>query len=183
MLHTLVVRPTIMYGELDPWYVVSGLRAAHRRGGILLPVGDGTARMQVSYAGNVAWAHLCAHLCTPVHLCMPLASATFPARRVSSSIRLGVPVHLDTPVQMIGTNSYAPCKPVFLGSPVHFAHLQNVHILACAPCTPVFLGTPVCNYLTCVSCTPTFLGIMCTLTHLFPMHVHVLSSFVHLTYP
>jgi len=48
-----------MYGELDPWYVVSGLQAAHRHGGILLPVGDGRARMQVSYAGNVAWAHLC----------------------------------------------------------------------------------------------------------------------------
>jgi len=67
VLHTLVLRPTVMYGELDPWYVVSGLRAAQRHGGILLPVGDGTARMQVSYAGNVAWAHLCAaetYLCT-----------------------------------------------------------------------------------------------------------------------
>ena len=77
VLHTLVLRPTVMYGELDPWYVVSGLQAAHSNGGILLPVGDGRARMQVSYAGNVAWAHLCflvplnklAHLDTPVHFC------------------------------------------------------------------------------------------------------------------
>ena len=45
--------------ESDPWYVVSGLRAAHRHGGILVPVGNGEARMQVSYAGNVAWARLC----------------------------------------------------------------------------------------------------------------------------
>ena len=65
VLHTLVLRPTVMYGELDPWFVVSGLQAAHRSGGILLPVGDGRARMQVSYVGNVSWAHLC----TLVHLC------------------------------------------------------------------------------------------------------------------
>jgi len=58
VLRTLVLRPTVIYGELDPWYVVSGLRAAHHHGGILLPVGNGEARMQVSYAGNVAWAHL-----------------------------------------------------------------------------------------------------------------------------
>jgi len=67
VLHTLVLRPTIMYGELDPWFVVSGLRTAKRGGGILLPVGNGKARMQVSYAGNVAWAHPC----TPVNILMP----------------------------------------------------------------------------------------------------------------
>ena len=81
MLHTLVLRPTVMYGELDPWYVVAGLRSARRHGGILLPVGNGRALMQVSYAGNVAWAHLCAHPGTPLYICAT-AAQDFPAQQL-----------------------------------------------------------------------------------------------------
>ena len=101
VLHTLVLRPTIMYGELDPWYVVSGLRAARRRGGILLPVGDGRARLQVSYAGNVAWAHLCAllyyaHLCTPVHLYILFSWAQVISQHGEYSLVVLIFAHLFT---------------------------------------------------------------------------------------
>ena len=51
-----------MYGEFDPWYVISALKSAggSRQNGTLTRVGDGTARLQTAYVGNVAWAHLCA---------------------------------------------------------------------------------------------------------------------------
>jgi len=50
-----------MYGEYDPWYVVSALRSARQsQDGSLVRVGDGSARIQTAYVGNVAWAHLCA---------------------------------------------------------------------------------------------------------------------------
>jgi nucleoside-diphosphate-sugar epimerase len=61
VLHTLSLRPPVMYGEHDPWYVVSALRAARdRQDGSLIRIGDGSARLQTAYVGNVAWAHLCA---------------------------------------------------------------------------------------------------------------------------
>lgn len=61
MLHTLSLRPPVMYGEFDPWYVVSALKSAARRpDGSLVSVGDGSARLQTAYVGNVAWAHVCA---------------------------------------------------------------------------------------------------------------------------
>ena len=63
---------------------MSGLRAAQRRGGILVPVGDGRARMQVSYAGNVAWAHLCAVRCLAV----------------DPPVDLPVDIHVDLPVDL-----------------------------------------------------------------------------------
>jgi nucleoside-diphosphate-sugar epimerase len=60
-LHTVVLRPPVMYGEYDPWYVIAGLRTAHSRDDKTLHrVGDGTGRLQTAYVGNVAWAHLCA---------------------------------------------------------------------------------------------------------------------------
>jgi nucleoside-diphosphate-sugar epimerase len=55
-----------MYGELDPYYVTSGLRSAHQQGGTLPRVGNGRALFQQAYAGNVAWAHvLAAHRLSP----------------------------------------------------------------------------------------------------------------------
>lgn len=59
-LHTVCLRPNVMYGEGDPYYVINGLKAAKSNGGILTPVGDGSAKFQQAYVGNVAWAHLCA---------------------------------------------------------------------------------------------------------------------------
>lgn len=49
-----------MYGEGDPYYVINGLKSAKQNGGILVRIGDGSAKFQQAYAGNVAWAHLCA---------------------------------------------------------------------------------------------------------------------------
>lgn len=59
-LHTVCLRPNVMYGEGDPYFVINGLRAAKESGGILTSVGDGSAKFQQAYVGNVAWAHLCA---------------------------------------------------------------------------------------------------------------------------
>jgi len=49
-----------MYGEGDPYYVTNGLRSAQAAGGTLHQVGPGTARFQPVYAGNTAWAFVCA---------------------------------------------------------------------------------------------------------------------------
>jgi len=46
VLHTLSLRPNVMYGELDPYYVTSGLTAAKRNNGTLLRIGSGTAKFQ-----------------------------------------------------------------------------------------------------------------------------------------
>ena len=45
-LHTLALRPNVMYGEEDPFYVTSGLRSAEQHGGCLTRVGDGGALFQ-----------------------------------------------------------------------------------------------------------------------------------------
>ena len=49
-----------MYGEEDPFYVTSGLEKAKSNKGVLMVVGGRKALFQQSYAGNVAWAFLCA---------------------------------------------------------------------------------------------------------------------------
>lgn len=59
-LRTLALRPNVMYGELDPYYVTNGLRSAKTNEGILTRVGDGSALFQQAYVGNVAWAHVLA---------------------------------------------------------------------------------------------------------------------------
>jgi len=59
-LWTVCLRPTLLYGELDPHYVTHALRVAVRHGGTLYRVGWGGERVQTTYAGNAAWAHLLA---------------------------------------------------------------------------------------------------------------------------
>ncbi|ESO97278.1 hypothetical protein LOTGIDRAFT_114779, partial [Lottia gigantea] len=59
-LHTISLRPNVMYGEGDPYYVSTALQNADQNKGVLIRVGNGTALFQQSYAGNVAWAFLCA---------------------------------------------------------------------------------------------------------------------------
>ena len=49
-----------MYGEGDPYYITNGLRNARQTGGVLYQVGNGMAKFQPVYAGNSAWAFLCA---------------------------------------------------------------------------------------------------------------------------
>lgn len=57
-LRTVVLRPTVMYGELDPYFVTQVFMQAQRRPP--MRVGDGQAKNQYTYVGNVAWAHICA---------------------------------------------------------------------------------------------------------------------------
>ena len=56
----MCLRPTLLYGELDPYYVTHALEFAKRHGGTLYRVGWGGERSQVTYAGNAAWAHILA---------------------------------------------------------------------------------------------------------------------------
>jgi nucleoside-diphosphate-sugar epimerase len=58
-LRTCVLRPCGMYGEGDPYHVGSVLEMA-RRGLLRFRMGDGRARFQAVYVGNVAHAHLLA---------------------------------------------------------------------------------------------------------------------------
>jgi len=59
-LYTAALRPVVMYGEGDPYYVINCLRNAASRKGVLVRLGDGQEFMQQAYVGNVAWAHLAA---------------------------------------------------------------------------------------------------------------------------
>ena len=60
-MNTLALRPPVMYGEGDPYYVTSGLRTAIERNGVLPRVGRGDSLMEQAYVGNVAWAHVTAN--------------------------------------------------------------------------------------------------------------------------
>lgn len=55
-LNTVSLRANVMYGELDPYYVTTGLRSAKSRGGKLVRVGRGQSLFQQCYVGNVAAA-------------------------------------------------------------------------------------------------------------------------------
>ena len=60
-LYTLVLRPPVMYGEGDPYYVAAGIRTAIENRGVLPRVGNGRSLMEQAYVGNVAWAHVIAN--------------------------------------------------------------------------------------------------------------------------
>ena len=57
-LVTCALRPPVMYGEGDPFNVTKSLEMATF--GYIVPVKDARNLFQNAYAGNVAWAHLCA---------------------------------------------------------------------------------------------------------------------------
>lgn len=59
VLRTLILRPSLMYGEGDPYFVPTVLETASITG-FLTPIGNGRALSQYAYVGNVAWAHVCA---------------------------------------------------------------------------------------------------------------------------
>jgi len=58
-LHTCALRPCGMFGEGDPYHVANVLRVV-KSGGLPVRLGDGRARFQHVYVGNVAHAHLLA---------------------------------------------------------------------------------------------------------------------------
>ncbi|XP_062582552.1 3 beta-hydroxysteroid dehydrogenase/Delta 5--_4-isomerase type 1-like [Saccostrea cucullata] len=59
-LATVSLRANVMYGEGDQYYVANGLHSAQSSKGTLVQVGNGKNLFQQCYAGNAAWAFLCA---------------------------------------------------------------------------------------------------------------------------
>lgn len=59
VLKTCVIRPCGMFGEGDPYHVSSFLKLA-QKGRLTFRIGNGTARFQHVYVGNVAHAHVLA---------------------------------------------------------------------------------------------------------------------------
>lgn len=55
-LRTLILRPSLLYGEGDPHFVTQTLRLTKKMGGKLLRIDNIFTRCQVSYVGNAAWA-------------------------------------------------------------------------------------------------------------------------------
>ncbi|XP_062523117.1 3 beta-hydroxysteroid dehydrogenase type 7-like [Corticium candelabrum] len=59
-LVTCALRPTVMYGEEDPFNVPTPLKLAAFTFGYVIPVKGAKNQFQNTYAGNSAWAHVCA---------------------------------------------------------------------------------------------------------------------------
>lgn len=61
-LRTATLRPTVLYGELDPYFIPTGMRVAKSCFGYLpRPLAlIQESQFQATYAGNAAWAHLLA---------------------------------------------------------------------------------------------------------------------------
>ncbi|XP_047109621.1 3 beta-hydroxysteroid dehydrogenase/Delta 5--_4-isomerase type 1 [Schistocerca piceifrons] len=60
VLRTVAVRPTLLYGELDPHLLPPLLRVARACDGRLPLLAGAGGRQQVTYVGNAAWALVCA---------------------------------------------------------------------------------------------------------------------------
>jgi nucleoside-diphosphate-sugar epimerase len=59
-LRTLTLRPTILYGELDRWFVPRAMKVATSLRGTLPRISNVYIRLQPCYVGNAAWAVCCA---------------------------------------------------------------------------------------------------------------------------
>ena len=59
-LHAASLRCSVLYGEEDPYYVTSGLESAYNNDKVLVQIGGGGKLFQQCYAGNAAWAFVCA---------------------------------------------------------------------------------------------------------------------------
>jgi nucleoside-diphosphate-sugar epimerase len=57
-LKTCVLRPSDIYGENDPYHIPPLIEMA--KGGFYVRIGNGSAKNQHVYAGNMAWAHVLA---------------------------------------------------------------------------------------------------------------------------
>ncbi|KAJ8312879.1 hypothetical protein KUTeg_002918 [Tegillarca granosa] len=60
-LQTLTLRPVLMYGELDPYFMTRLIKTTARSGGKLTKFGSSQSYAQFVYVGNVAWSFICAH--------------------------------------------------------------------------------------------------------------------------
>lgn len=59
-MRTVVLRPGVLYGELDAIFVTEVIRNAKKQGGVLYHFGSPQAVSQYAYVGNVAWGFVCA---------------------------------------------------------------------------------------------------------------------------
>ncbi|XP_061197088.1 3 beta-hydroxysteroid dehydrogenase/Delta 5--_4-isomerase type 1-like [Saccostrea echinata] len=59
-LRTVVLRPGVMYGELDPIFVTAVIHATRKQGGVLYHFGNPNSYCQNAYVGNMAWGFVCA---------------------------------------------------------------------------------------------------------------------------
>ncbi|XP_077291622.1 3 beta-hydroxysteroid dehydrogenase/Delta 5--_4-isomerase type 2 [Arctopsyche grandis] len=59
-LKTVALRPSFIYGEEDPRFMTSIINVAQKMGGRVPKLAGAGGKQQVVYAGNVAWAHICA---------------------------------------------------------------------------------------------------------------------------
>lgn len=57
-LRTVILRPSVMYGEQDPYFVSEILAVTKSQGGTLTRVDNIFTRCQMTYVGNAAWACL-----------------------------------------------------------------------------------------------------------------------------
>ncbi|KAI1292310.1 3 beta-hydroxysteroid dehydrogenase/Delta 5--_4-isomerase type 4 [Halotydeus destructor] len=57
-LRTLILRPSVLYGEQDPYFITGVLQMTKENKGTLLRLNNIFTRCQLTYAGNAAWACL-----------------------------------------------------------------------------------------------------------------------------
>ncbi|CAG2107143.1 unnamed protein product [Medioppia subpectinata] len=55
-LQTIIVRPSLLYGEEDQHFVTTALRIAKQHSGVLRTIDNVFVRIQPTYAGNAGWA-------------------------------------------------------------------------------------------------------------------------------
>lgn len=59
-LYTCAIRPTVTYGEEDPYFFPTIAKATKGTGGFIPKILGAGGKHQITYAGNVAWGHICA---------------------------------------------------------------------------------------------------------------------------
>lgn len=59
-LLTTSIRPTVIYGEEDPYFFPTLASVTRKTGGIIPKILGAGGKHQMTYVGNVAWAHICA---------------------------------------------------------------------------------------------------------------------------
>jgi len=57
-LLTTSIRPTVLYGEEDPYFFPTLAKITKKTGGIIPKVLGAGGKHQMTYVGNVAWAHI-----------------------------------------------------------------------------------------------------------------------------
>ncbi|XP_054155511.1 3 beta-hydroxysteroid dehydrogenase/Delta 5--_4-isomerase-like [Oppia nitens] len=57
-LHTIIMRPSLIYGEQDQHFITAVLKLTKQQSGVLRQLDNVFVRIQPTYAGNAAWACL-----------------------------------------------------------------------------------------------------------------------------